>query len=468
MARRREARPLHGVTWGLRLLAVAIVAMVLLTATHDVSQAWDVWYYHLPFAARLAGVVPADRFVFDAANQARFDGFPLLAERAQGILWRLTGRPEAANLLCAASVPLFAWWHQRRYAVPWFATVLALFAVPLVQTHAASAYVDLPANAALSVAVLIAIDAWVLEAPPKGADVAVAVLAAAAAANSKVMLQPLAFVALAALAARARRFAPFVALALPAVFATSLVNLAAHGNPFYPVRTSIAGIALPGPEEPYASSPPWLAHAPQPARFVCSVLEIGVRPFSDPQRWTVDQWAPSDSSALRMGGFFGAWVVLCLALLAVFVVRDRSRVARASAAAFAAFTAILAWMPQSHELRYYLAWMIVLVALVLRLAARRGAIVGPRAIAGAGALAAALVLIATRAVYVVPTGSTFAELLRGHTNERALDGVTDGERVCAATPRWNLLWASTFHPPRHYVLKGAEDRSDCGGLRVVE
>jgi hypothetical protein len=459
------------VTWASRLLtllAVALVAMVVVTAIHDVSQAWDVWYYHLPFAARLAGVVPAERFVFDAANQARFDGFPLLAERLQGLLWRITGLPQAANLPCAVTVPLFAGWLARRYAVPWYATVLALFAIPLVQTHAASAYVDLPANAALSAAVLIAIDAWTSRETPNAGDAMLAVVAAAAAANTKVMLEPLAFVALAAIALRWRRFAPWIGLASPVVFATPLVNLVAHGNPFYPVRTSIAGIALPGPEEPYASTPAWLEHAPQPARFVVSALEIGARPLSDPQRWTVDQWAPSDSPAYRIGGFFGAWVVACLALLVVFAWRDRSREARVPAIGFAVFTAVLAWMPQSHELRYYLAWMILLVAIVLRLASRPGAVVGPRIVGAAGAVAAAVVLFVTRALYVVPTGSTFTELLRAHTSDAPLAGVADGDRVCADTPRWNLLWASTFHPPRRYVVQAAEERKECGALRVVE
>jgi hypothetical protein len=451
----------------LRAAAAAIVLAAIASALHDASQAWDVWYYHLPFAARLAGIVPRADFAFDAANEARFDGFPLFMERAQGLLWRLTGRPESANLLCAASVPLFAWWTQRRHRAPWYATVLALFAVPLVQTHAASAYIDLPANAALAVAVLIAIDAWILQEAPRRADVVLAVLAAAVAANSKVMLEPLAFVALAALAVRARRDAVWIALASPLVFATPLANLAVHGNPFYPVRTSIAGMVLPGPEAPYGSSPDWLAHASQPVRFVCSLLEIGLRPMSDPRRWTVDQWAPEGSTALRMGGFFGAWVVTCLAVLVLFAWRDRSREARVATWGFAAFTAVVAWMPQSHELRYYLAWMIVLVAIVLRLASRPGARVSARAIAIGGAAATALVLVATRGVYLTPTGSTFADLLRAHTDERALDGVPDGARLCAAEPRWNLLWASRFHPPHRYSLRGAESANECGDDRRV-
>src|SRR5208337_1682296 len=50
---------------GLMLLAGALLASMLLTALHDVSMAWDVWYYHLPFAARIAGIVPANRFIYE-------------------------------------------------------------------------------------------------------------------------------------------------------------------------------------------------------------------------------------------------------------------------------------------------------------------------------------------------------------------------------------------------------------------
>ena len=37
--------------------------------------------------------------------------------------------------------------------------------------------------------------------------------------------------------------------------------------------------------------------------------------MSDEHRWTVDQWMPDDSTGNRMGGFFGAYVVVNLALL---------------------------------------------------------------------------------------------------------------------------------------------------------
>ena len=81
----------------LRSLAVVTTLSILSAALHDVSQAWDSGYYHLPFAARLAGILRPEDFVFHPANTARFAGFPLLGERLQGLLWRASGRPECAN-----------------------------------------------------------------------------------------------------------------------------------------------------------------------------------------------------------------------------------------------------------------------------------------------------------------------------------------------------------------------------------
>jgi len=470
----------------LGVLAVLLVVSVLVTALHDVSQAWDSGYYHLPFAARLAGILPPSAFVFHPANAARFEGFPLLGERLQGILWRATGRPECANLVAFASVPLLAWFLRRRFGVSVSLTILALFAVPLVHTHASAAYVDLPANVAASVTVLLAVQAFASRGPVRAATLAMAGVSAAVAANMKALLHPIVALALVALACRAlpslvaelrahetRRRAVLtlgaIVVALPVVFATPLANLAAHGNPYYPVQMSLLGHALPGTEGAYASSPPWLAGAPRPARFACSLLEIGIRPMSDEHRWTVDQWMPDDSMGNRMGGFFGAYVALNVALLAWRALRDRSREVRAASAGFAVLTLAVSVMPQSHELRYYLCWMIVLVALNLWLTSLPGSGgPGARVVGGVAVVTLGIVIGVTRAAYVLPLGSTFQTLLRAKVDAKALADVKDGERVCVRREPWNMLWAPVFHAPRRYVAVEAESLADCGDARPLE
>jgi hypothetical protein len=434
----------------------------------------------LPFAGRLVGLLPETEYLFSSANAARFQGFPLLAELFQGILWRITGRPECTNLVAFASVPLLAWFAQHRLHVPWHLTTLSLFAIPLVLTHATSAYVDLPGNAAATVLVLLAIEAYSAE---RGVDVESTLLgigAAFVAANTKPMLHPIVFASLAVLGvriaqtcgARERRgFLTALAFALPFVFATPLKNVVLHGNPYFPLKLDWMGHTLAGSEEPYSSSPTWLAEWPRPLRFASSVLELGARPFGDPRRWTIDQWTPPDQPGYRMGGFFNGYAALEIGALVWRILRDRSRVVRRAAHGFVILTGLISVLPQSHELRYYMCWMIVLVVLNRWLATR------PEAAAGAPGLAAlqivalcalGVVLLVTRGVYAYPAGSTFDELIRARVDERVIAGITRGERVCVHREPFDVLWAPLFHRERRYVLREAEDPSDCDGFRRLE
>jgi hypothetical protein len=258
-----------------------------------------------------------------------------------------------------------------------------------------------------------------------------------------------------------------LALLVPVVGATFLKNLVVHQNPYYPMRLALGPIVLPGPDTPYSSSPLSLEHAPRALRFACSILEIGLRPFSDGRRWTIDQWAPWDSPALRMGGFFGAYVVFQLGLLVWAALRDRSRRAKAATIGFAALTIVVANLPQSHELRYYLAWMMVLVALNLWLVCARddGAVRAPL-VGVASSAFLAVVLAVTRAGYVYPSGTTFAELVREKVDPAVLAQIHDGERVCLRHEPSTFLYAAPFHA-RRYFVREAESPDACGDARWI-
>ena len=454
----------------LRLTAFGLLISMLVAALHDVSQAWDVWYYHLPFGARLWGLVPQSDFIFTDENGARFSGFPLLGEWLQGLLWRLTRIPTAANLVAFSSVPAVAVFLRIRFGVPLHLTVVALLAIPLVQTHATSCYVDLPANSAVAVLVMLTLDAYARRTRLSMRTLLLAFCVAALAANMKCLLHPLIFTSLVLFGirflvlhrpARVGRPVLVMLVCLPVVFASPLKNLILHQNPYYPLRIAIAGHDLPGRELPYASSPMWLRDAPRPLRFAASVSEIGARPLSDRRRWTVDQWTPSNASGYRMGGFFGAYVLVQLIWLVVSSVRARSRETNVAAIGFASLTAIVALMPQSHELRYYMVWMIVLASINLWHAARHSSKVA-LALGYLSAAALAMVLVVTHAGYVYPSGLTFAELVQRNTDETQIAALPQHAVVCVAKAPYSLLWAAAFHPPRHYVVREAEHLRDCG------
>lgn len=455
--------------------AAVIAASIFVAAAHDVSTTWDVWYYHIPFAARSAGLVGADEYAFHAVDQARYEGFPLLAERLQGLFFRLTGRPESANLVAVASLAFFVAWLRRSYQVPWHLTVLGLLAVPLVQLHASSAYIDLPSNLFVSLLILEVIRLYAWPEPVTSRTLWRLLALAGVVVNMRFQLHPVVGLSLLSAAPRvlpplwrgpSRRHLGLAALALPVVFAAPLVNLTLHHNPYYPMKLSLGGLTFPGVEEVYSHAPPYLERAPRPVRWLYSVLEVGIRPFGEPRRWTVDQWMPAGSTGNRMGGFFNAYAVFHAALLGRLALWKGSRPARVAALAFAALTAAASLLPQSHELRYYMFWIIVLVSLNLMLLA---GVVRPAFVVGVvSAAALGVVLAVTRAGYAYPSGSTFAELLRDKVDADVMARIHDGDRVCLQKEPWTFLYAARFHPPKRYAVKEVERREECGDYRWEE
>ncbi len=455
----------------LRVLACALLVSLAVAAWHDVSKAWDVWYYHLPFAGRLVGLAPASSFELGRANQARFDGFPLFGELLQGLLWRVTGRPECASFVALAALPGLAWFLKRTFAVPAHLSFIALLAIPLVQIHATACYVDLPANACVTMLGLLAYRQLVSRKPPSMRVMLGASALAIAAANTKFQLVPVVLAAATVLIATAlRRDAKrrmrllVIALALPLVFATPLKNVVRHGNPVWPVAIHLLGKTLPHAEGAYASSPVWLENVPRPLRWGASVLELGLRPIAEHHRWTIDQWTPPSEPGYRMGGFFGAYVVVNVAalLLAAFV--RRTREARVAVMFAGGATLVASLVPQSHELRYYLFWMLLLVALNLVVWSRER-----RALTGLVALVAlAVVAWSTEGTYLYASGDSFATFLAAKVDRAALERVGPGERVCVNRQPWTFLYAPHFHPERSYSVQEAEGPDECAGARPLD
>ena len=88
--------------WVGRLMLVG--ALVLLVALalkgwQDIDGAWDSLWYHMPFAALRVGLVSQKQYQISQWLFTYYDGFPSLPDYLQGIAWRLTSRPQAANLV---------------------------------------------------------------------------------------------------------------------------------------------------------------------------------------------------------------------------------------------------------------------------------------------------------------------------------------------------------------------------------
>lgn len=466
-----RARTQRSVDVALRALAAVLLASLAVAAWHDVSKAWDVWYYHLPFAGRIVGIVDPSSFTFGRANEARYDGFPLFGELLQGLLWRTTGRPECATFVAFAALPGLAWFLRKTFDVPWHLAVLAFLAIPLVQIHATGCYVDLPANAWVTMLALLAYRQLVLREPPSLRVLLGGSALAVATANTKFQLVPVVMVSAAVLVATAlkrdakRRMRLLViALAVPLVLATPIKNAIRHGNPVWPVEIHLLGKSLPHVEGAYSSSPVWLENAPRPARWGASILELRLQPIASHARWSIDQWTPPSEPGYRMGGFFGAYVIVNLAALLLAALSRRTREVKVATLFAAGASIVASLMPQSHELRYYLFWMLLLVALNLVVWSReRPATTGLVALA-----ALSVVAWSTGGTYLYPSGDSFATLVATKTDHGALARIGPGERVCVARQPWTFLYAPLFHAGKSYSVQEAEGPAECAGARLLE
>jgi hypothetical protein len=497
---REPARPhlARAIDLTLGLAAGAVGLLLLARSLLRVDPSWDTWMYHLPFAARLWGIVPPELHVLPPYLEDRYRGVPLLGEWFQGALWWLTGRPETAVLPGVASLALFLWFLRSHLQVPWHLALLGLVAIPLVQIHASTAYVDLPANLAFSVLVLMT---WLLYTRPgygTRRNVLLMLLAAALAGNIKFQLVPLLPVPLGLALARllwlarghlgaavaeagaAWRVTLGLALGAALVFAVPLKNLALHGNPLYPLQVRVLGITLEGPEllpaEKEMASihfvPVHLEDAPAAQRWLYSVAEVGIRPYTDPRRWTVDQFMPHGSTGTMMGGYAAPYVAFHLVLLAYLAWRLRSPESRAALAVMGLASAVSAVVPQSHELRYTLFWMVALVSLNLvllgRLEASAGAAPLDRRRVGVALLGfLALTVAVTRGDYLNPAPYTVAQLIDRKVDKTIMASVTDHDFVCFSHEPWTFLYTAHFHPPLRYALKETGRREDCGIFRYL-
>ena len=91
----------------LKAIALIIAVSIFLKAIIDIDTNYDVGWYQLPFAARIWGIVPAESFLSEDLIEYRYDGFPLLANFFQGLLWKLTGRIQATNLVGYLSLIIY-------------------------------------------------------------------------------------------------------------------------------------------------------------------------------------------------------------------------------------------------------------------------------------------------------------------------------------------------------------------------
>jgi hypothetical protein len=478
------------------LNGIAVISLMLLIyrACIDIDlRNWDALAYHLPFAGRFWGLVPRDELLFVDHLEEVYKGFPLLGEILQGFFWRFFGVIQAANLVALISLVLFCYFAWTYLAVPAGMLFLALLAVPLIQIHAAASLVDLPTNVACAAMLLVVYRLYAYGTVPTWHDVAIFALTAGAAANMKFTTAPLVALAIVAFVAHLmicyfrnetataaelpRRRTLLMMLALiavsPIIFASLLKNTIVFGNPFYPYGMSVFGVTLPNTIVPGYQGPLYLREAPQFIRWGLSVLEFRAYDMRRPFLWTGEQgYLPDGVPADRMGGYFFVYVLFSLLLFLVLVTRTRSRPARTAGIFFLLLSVFTSLMPQSHELRYYMYWMIVLVALNFHLVVRSQADVSmwlqPHHL---GTICCALLFTTvglTKAVYVRPTTQATVVSYTATIEPMIEAAVKTHSNICVlGATNLFLLYTEDFHPSLRYSVKAAYVSQQCGSRFIV-
>lgn len=494
-----------GVETLLQLVALIVFSSIFLKAIIDIDTNYDAWWYHLPFAARIWGIVPAEMYLAEDSIEYRFEGFPLLANFFQGFFWRITQRVQSANLVCFGSLILYLYFLKSYFRVPLYLSAIALIAIPTVLTHATSCFVDLPGNIAVSMVMMITYLLYQRKQLPTKRDLLIIFLAAAAAANIKPQLQILTFLILCFTGLRiiwlhfklTPNFKPWLIKAVPIgliasllIFATPVKNIALYGNPFYPIKVQVAGIVL-----NHKLTPATYQEGSRPQKWLNSVLEINTPPW-----WSADQWNGGDDRYMdRGGGFFGAYVVFNLILLLFLFFHQKfnqtvseKNLTRETTTAIifvVAMSLIPANFPQSHELRYFMFWMISLVSINLYLISlyeQKSAQLKWLKTKYLGLIYAVfltIVLVKVGNFYAVPQFFSLKQQIQIGVKTELIKQIQPNDRICLigkpglidpsqvpfAAIQHTFLYSRYFHPELNYSysIKAAVTPKHCGDRKII-
>ena len=499
---RSKQRPL-AIETVLAVSAVVLIVAIFLKAVLDVDNNYDPGWYHLPFAGRIWGILPKSMFIGDEKwFEPRFDGFPLLAHFLQGFFWRITGRMQSTNLVSFLSVIGYLFFLRKFFQVPLYLSAIALFSIPLVLTHASTSFIDLLGNIGTSILVMMSYRFYQNQQLPTKIELFMAFLGAAIAVNTKTQLQPLVFVILIVAGIRLCwlwrhqvtvkqliKVVPVAFFASVIIFASPIKNTVLYGNPLYPIKVQVAGIVL-----NHKLSPEAYEEGNRQLNWLKSVLDINT-----PLTWTPDQWS-DDLLRNRRGGFFGAYVVFNCLLLFGFLVRELiqnkslPKSDRSQSAKFAVLTAIAMSLPplnfpQSHELRYFMYWMICLVSLNLDLVAlpKNRQLLGkwlqPKYMGLVYAIFLTIVLVKTQGFYVKPSLITEDQYINFGVKQQFLSKIQPDDQVCLISKhigknvkrepivalKYVFAYSSYFHPEKNYdySIQAALKPESCGDRKII-
>jgi len=452
------------------LVASLTLFLIVIRAASNVDPYWDTLAYHWPFAARSSDLCNSSCFTMSMTSEWRYEGFPKLWHWLQGIVWQITGSPSPLDLLNISMIGIVCAYLKSRFNVPLSWTWLAFLAIPETQIELTASYIDLPLNAALTLAVLVIVRLIIEPHKTNRLDLICAFSALFLVSNSKFQLVPvvlLLWLLISALCiaektnlklqSKGVQFVIMVSVGSLVLCPQLLFNLFKFGNPFYPIVIDLGPIHLPGRESMVSSiavSDVYI-NWPGPLRWLVSVLEFDA--FQNrPLPWTIGQGdVPQSSPSFRMGGYFVSYVVGMITLL-IWSAKITAK-GRQVLIVFAALTLLCAFLPMSFESRYYSFWMLSLVCLVL-ITTHSGVLSSAMQKAqrevtyGAISIAFISVVSMTGAAYLKTKSVSLGELIK--PTEAIILKVPDGSTLCILNrARDAILFSTLFHPNRRYQTK---------------
>ena len=474
----------------LKLFAFLLLFSIGLKAVFDIDRNFDTWVYHFPFAARLWGMMPADAFIFDDYFESRFYGFGVLGEYLQGFFWLITNRPESANLVGYFSLIIYIFFLKRYFNIPLYLSTIGLLAIPIVQIHVTSSYIDLPSAIAIAILIMMTYRLFTIPVQIKKTDILIIFFSAAIAANMRLQFVPIVFVILCftifqlwhqskKISNPQPRKAFFInffilTVTLTIIFATPINNLLRYGNPVYPVKVKVAGIELNHKEET-PPEPKLQGHElARPLLWLYSIFEIIPSPLFD-HNWTIDQGGGRIFGD-QFGGYFGAYVLFNLLLFIYLGSHDWSRTFKVATFIIVLMSIITAYMPSSPRLRYYMYWMIVLVSLNFSLICDQSKtrllskFVTPKNMGLISGFTLSIVILSTHADYVRPLFYPFSLFFEKKVDPNLLKKIHDGDKVCIRIPheQWLFLYSSVFQSNLNYSIKFGESIEQCGIRKILK
>jgi hypothetical protein len=145
------------------------------------------------------------------------------------------------------------------------------------------------------------------------------------------------------------------------------------------MQLKVLGYTFPGEFAPQVwVDPRYSIGWPQPVRWFLSAIEYRALDGRTPVYTMGMGDVPIHSFSKNVGGSLGFYVVFLAIFLAVHIRHEKSRFQRTLAIVLVVITAAVAFLPGSQELRYYIAWEILLVIACLLLIYRSDTLSGDR------------------------------------------------------------------------------------------